>query len=90
MVEIETGIRIPGCRRFVFKNRKYLHLSCALSYNLYNVKCTKVLPMYSLGMIPNVLIQSLSVPKATGVQNVNTVPNVPKMTNNDPNVPKTT
>jgi len=46
--------------------------------------------MYSLGMIPNVLIQSLSVPKATGVQNVNTVPNVPKMTNNDPNVPKTT
>jgi len=44
----------------------------------------------SLGMMPNVLNTDniLSVPNATGVPNVNTAPNVPKMTNNDPSVPK--
>jgi len=31
----------------------------------------------------------LSVPNTTGVPNVNTASNVPKMTNNDPSVPKT-
>jgi len=30
----------------------------------------------------------LSVPNTTGVPNVNTASNVPKMTNNDPSVPK--
>jgi len=53
---------------------------------------TKVPPMYrnSLGMMRNVLNTDpiLSVPNATGVPNVNTVPKVPKMTNNDPSVPK--
>jgi len=44
----------------------------------------------SLGMMRNVLNTDpiLSVPNATGVPNVNTVPKVPKMTNNDPSVPK--
>jgi len=46
----------------------------------------------SLQMMPNVLNTDpiLGLPNATGVSNVNTVPNVPKMTNNHPNVPKTT
>jgi len=59
---------------------------------LYNVKCTKVPTMYqnSLGMMPNVLNTDpiLSVPNAAGVSNVNTVPNVLQMTNDDPSVPK--
>jgi len=44
----------------------------------------------SLGMMPNVLNTDpiLSVPNATGVPKVNTVPNIPKMTKNDPNLPK--
>jgi len=44
----------------------------------------------SLGMMPNVLNTDpiLSVPNAAGVSNVNTVPNVLQMTNDDPSVPK--
>ena len=56
------------------------------------IKCTKVPQMYqnSLGIMPNVLNTDpiLSVPNATGILNVPTVPNVPKMTKNDPSVPK--
>jgi len=33
MVEIETGSRISIWRTFVFPNRKWLYLSCGLSYN---------------------------------------------------------
>ena len=58
---------------------------------MYNVKCTYVPPLYqnSLEMITNVLNTDpiLSVPNATGVPIVKTVPKVPKMTNNDPSVP---
>ena len=45
----------------------------------------------SLQMMPNVLNTDpiLGLPNATGVSNVNTVPNVPKMTKNDSSVPKT-
>ena len=44
----------------------------------------------SLGMTPSVLNTDpfLSVPNTTGVPNVNTVSDVPKMTNNDPTVQK--
>jgi len=44
----------------------------------------------SLGMMPNVLntYPICSAPNETGVPNVKTVPNVPKMTKNDPSVPK--
>ena len=48
--------------------------------------------MYSQGMMANALNTDpiLRVPNATGVPNVKTVPNIPKMTKNDPSVPKTT
>jgi len=59
---------------------------------LCNANCTKVPSVYqnSLGMMANVLNTDpiISVPNATDVPNVNTVRNVPKMTNNDPDVPK--
>jgi len=49
-------------------------------------------PMYknSLGMMPNVLNTDhiRSVSNATGVLNVNTVPSVPKITDNDSSVTK--
>ena len=38
----------------------------------------------SLGMMPNVLNTGDPVPNATGLPNVKTEPNVPKMTKNDP------
>jgi len=48
----------------------------------------------SLEIMPSVLNTDndpiLSVPNATDVPNVKTAPNVPKMTNNDPSVPKPT
>jgi len=70
------GSRIPTWRTFVFFKHKWLYLSCGLSYNLYNVKCTKVHQMYqnSLRMMPNVPNTDpiLSLPNATGVPNVKT------------------
>ena len=44
----------------------------------------------SLGMMSNVLNTDpvLSVRKTTGVPNVNIVPNIPKIANNNPSVPK--
>ena len=57
----------------------------------YHRKCDFQLSKIKLGyrtLLP-LTAPILSVPNATGVSNVNTVPNVPKMTNNDSSVPKT-
>jgi len=65
---------------------------CSVPSGVPNVKFTKVHQVYqnSLGMMPSVLNTDyiLSVPNATGVPNVTTVPSVPKMTMNDPSLPK--
>jgi len=85
MVEIGTGSRIPTWRTFVFFQTGNSYISAvdwATVYNLYNVNCTKVPPMYqnSLWMMSSVLNIDpvLRVPNATGVPNVTTVPIVPK------------
>ena len=73
--------------------KNLLYQLCSVPAGVPNVKCTKVHQMYqnSQGMMPSVQINTdpiPSVPNATGVPNVTTVPIVPKMTKNDPSVPK--
>jgi len=73
---VAAAVEFQHDGRLFFLKHKWLYLSCGLSYNLYNVKCTKVHQMYqnSLRMMPNVPNTDpiLSLPNATGVPNVKT------------------
>ena len=90
MAEIETGSKMLIRRTFVFPIRKSLYRSCGLSYNLYNVKCTKVSPTYQYSLVmPNVqMILSLVYQMHPVYQTYILYEVYRKMANNDPSVPK--